>query len=284
MKQYTEISVRCASEEMADIATAFLSDYPFESFDTEICNEDILLKGYILASAWCDCREEALNAIAEYGAVESEREIEDENWNAAWEEEGFQPVDVDGKLLIRAPHHSAPKEGVIDIIVSPQMSFGSGHHQTTRMMCRLIERLRIGGRILDVGCGTGVLSIAALKCGAASADAIDIDPWSTESAKYAAELNGLTSKIDIILGTVEAIEGRHYDMVVANINKNIILGDIDRYCAALNEGGTLLLSGFLHQDVEDIMNGATSRGLHHTATLEEDEWRAMAFTKETTEL
>lgn len=279
MKQYTEICIGCANEEMADIIIAFLSDYPFESFDTEILEEGLLLKAYILSSAWCNCRDEALSSVAEYGSVESEKEIEDENWNAAWEEEGFQPVDVDGKLLIRAPHHTPPAEDVIDIIVSPQMSFGSGHHQTTRMMCRLIENLRINGRMLDVGCGTGVLSIAALKCGATSADAIDIDPWSTESAKYAAELNGLNNKMNIILGTVEAIEGEQYDMVVANINRNIILNDIDRYFNALKSGGTLLLSGFLHQDIEDITTGGTSRGLTHTTTLEEDEWVAMAFTK-----
>lgn len=279
MKQYTEICIGCANEEMADIIIAFLSDYPFESFDTEILEEGLLLKAYILSSAWCNCRDEALSSVAEYGSVESEKEIEDENWNAAWEEEGFQPVDVDGKLLIRAPHHTPPAEDVIDIIVSPQMSFGSGHHQTTRMMCRLIENLRIKGRMLDVGCGTGVLSIAALKCGATSADAIDIDPWSTESAKYAAELNGLNNKMNIILGTVEAIEGEQYDMVVANINRNIILNDIDRYFNALKSGGTLLLSGFLHQDIEDITTGGTSRGLTHATTLEEDEWVAMAFTK-----
>ena len=279
MKQYTEICIGCANEEMADIIIAFLSDYPFESFDTEILEEGLLLKAYILSSAWCNCRDEALSSVAEYGSVESEKEIEDENWNAAWEEEGFQPVDVDGKLLIRAPHHTPPAEDVIDIIVSPQMSFGSGHHQTTRMMCRLIENLHIKGRMLDVGCGTGVLSIAALKCGATSADAIDIDPWSTESAKYAAELNGLNNKMNIILGTVEAIEGEQYDMVVANINRNIILNDIDRYFNALKSGGTLLLSGFLHQDIEDITTGGTSRGLTHTTTLEEDEWVAMAFTK-----
>ncbi|MBR5819238.1 MAG: 50S ribosomal protein L11 methyltransferase [Alistipes sp.] len=279
MKQYIEISIRCADEEMADIITAYLADYPFESFDTEISDNALTLKAYILATAWVVCRQEALSSIADFGEVIGEQEIEDENWNAAWEEEGFQPVDVDGKILIRAPHHTPPSEDVIDIIVSPQMSFGSGHHQTTRMMCRLIANRKNQGDILDVGCGTGVLSIAALKCGAKSADAIDIDPWSTESAKEAAELNNLSAQMNIILGTVEAIEGKCYDMVVANINRNIILGDIERYDNAMKSGGTLLLSGFLHQDIEDITTAATERGLSLAETVEEDDWVALAFTK-----
>lgn len=279
MKQYTEISIGCADEDMADILTAFLADYPFETFETEPLQEGIRLKAYILTTQWAECRDEALATVAEYGTLESEQEIEDENWNSAWEQESFNPVDVDGKLLIRAPHHTPPSEGIIDIIVAPQMSFGSGHHQTTRMMCRLIEKLRIKGSILDVGCGTGVLSIAAIKCGAESADAIDIDPWSTESANSAAELNGIGEQMHIILGTVEAIEGNIYNMVVANINRNIILNDIDRYCSALAEGGTLLVSGFLRQDVEEIAAAATTRNLTHIETLTEDEWVAMAFTK-----
>ena len=167
----------------------------------------------------------------------------------------------------------------MDIVVAPQMSFGSGHHQTTRMMCRLIHTLQPTGRILDVGCGTGVLSIAAVRCGAEYADAIDIDIWSVDSAKESARLNSIEERINVIHGTVELIEGESYDMVVANINRNIILNDIARYVAALNAGGTLLLSGFLAEDVEDITAAATALGLKHEQTLAEDEWRAMHFSK-----
>ena len=279
MKQYIEISVACESEDMSDILTAYLADYPFESFDTEATAEGVVLKAYILADGWVGCREEVLGLVGEYGKLLSEEVIEDENWNAQWEATGFERVEIEGVMVIRAPHHEPAQEGMIDIVVAPQMSFGSGHHQTTRLMCRLIHALQPVGKILDVGCGTGVLSLAALRCGAQSADAIDIDIWSVESAKESARLNDLAERIEVIHGTVESIAGKSYSLVVANINRNIILADIAQYVAALEQGGTLLLSGFLAEDVEDITNAATALGLTAVECLSEDEWRALRFVK-----
>ena len=279
MKQYVEISVACQTEDMADILTAYLADYPFESFDTDAADAGVVLKAYILADGWSECRDEVLNLVAEYGKLLSEEVIEDENWNAEWESTGFERVEIEDVMVIRAPHHEPAKEGLIDIVVAPQMSFGSGHHQTTRLMCRLIHALRPEGKILDVGCGTGVLSLAALRCGAESADAIDIDIWSVESAKESARLNSLAERIEIIHGTVESIASRRYNLVVANINRNIILADIAQYVAALEQGGTLLLSGFLAGDVEDITDAATALGLTPVECLSEDEWRALRFVK-----
>ncbi len=279
MKQYVELKIACSSEDMAEIITAFLADYDFESFDTSAEAEGVTLFAYRKSEGWQQCRNEALEAIAEYGNITSEEEIEDENWNSTWEAESFQPVDIDGKMLIRAPHHPASDAEIIDVIVTPKMSFGSGHHHTTRMMCRHILDCKASGRALDVGCGTGVLSIAALKCGAERVDAIDIDIWSTESAREAAELNSLSNKMDIILGTVESIEGRTYDLVMANINRNIILNDIARYEAALNCGGTLLLSGFLEGDIDDILAAANSLNLKLVTKLQEEEWIALKLTK-----
>ena len=279
MKQYVEISVACQTEDMADILTAYLADYPFESFDTDVVDAGVVLKAYILADGWSECRDEVLNLVAEYGKLLSEEVIEDENWNAEWESTGFERVEIEDVMVIRAPHHEPAKEGLIDIVVAPQMSFGSGHHQTTRLMCRLIHALRPEGKILDVGCGTGVLSLAALRCGAESADAIDIDIWSVESAKESARLNSLAERIEIIHGTVESIAGKSYSLVVANINRNIILADIAQYVAALEQGGTLLLSGFLAGDVEDITDAATALGLTPVECLSEDEWRALRFVK-----
>ena len=147
------------------------------------------------------------------------------------------------------------------------------------MMCRLIHASAPARRALDVGCGTGVLSFVALKSGAGYVDAIDIDPWSAESAARAAELNGVSDRINIITGTVEAIEGETYDAIYANINRNLILGDIARYTAALNAGGSLLVSGFLTEDVEYITSAAAAHNLTLTTQLEEEGWVAIAFQK-----
>lgn len=279
MRKYIDLTISCPDEEMAEIATAFLADFPFESFDTAPTTEGASLHAFILKESWAECREEALATVADYGTVVSEKEIEDENWNERWEEESFSPVDIDNKIVIRAAHHPAPADAVIDIIVKPSMSFGSGHHHTTRMMCRAIHSLNPSGRVLDVGCGTGVLSIAAIKCGAEHADAVDIDPWSTASAEEAALLNGIAEQISVLLGTVEVVEGRKYDMVLANINRNIILNDIDRYVEALNEGGKLLLSGFLVEDIADITTSASERGLCPIAQSEEEGWVCLVFKK-----
>ncbi|MBQ8205612.1 MAG: 50S ribosomal protein L11 methyltransferase [Alistipes sp.] len=279
MNHYIEITIACADSDMAEVAMAYLADYPFDSFDTEERDETTLLKGYILESEWLTYQNEARSIAAKYGHIVEERVIESQNWNATWESESFEPVYVDDTMLIRAPHHPTPPEGVIDIVVAPQMSFGSGHHQTTRMMCRLVAKYRSTGRVLDVGCGTGVLSIAAIKCGAKHVDAVDIDPWSTESATEAARLNGIEAQTNILLGTVECVAGGSYDLILANINRNIILADMDSYVAMLSDGGRLLLSGFLVADIEAITSAATKHGLRLAETSEDDGWVAMAFIK-----
>ena len=280
MKRYTHLTITCPDAESAEILTAFLSDYPFECFSDNATAEGVIVETYLTPEDWAECGEEATAIINDYGTLTAIKEIEDKNWNARWEEESFQPVDIDGRIVIRSAAHPAPADpAIMDIIVAPTMSFGSGHHHTTRMMCRLIHASTPARRALDVGCGTGVLSFVALKSGAGYVDAIDIDPWSSESAARAAELNGVSDRINIITGTVEAIEGETYDAIYANINRNIILGDIARYTAALNAGGSLLVSGFLTEDVEYIISAAAAHNLTLTTQLEEEGWVAIAFQK-----
>ncbi len=280
MKRYTHLTITCPDAESAEILTAFLSDYPFECFSDSATAEGVVVETYLTPEDWAECGEEATAIINDYGTLTAIKEIEDENWNARWEEESFQPVDIDGRIVIRSAAHPTPADpAIMDIIVAPTMSFGSGHHHTTRMMCRLIHASAPAQRALDVGCGTGVLSFVALKSGVGYVDAIDIDPWSSESAVRAAELNGVSDRINIITGTVEAIEGETYDAIYANINRNIILGDIARYTAALNVGGSLLVSGFLTEDVEHITSAAAAHNLSLTTQLEEEGWVAIAFQK-----
>ena len=280
MKRYTHLTITCPDSESAEILAAFLSDYPFECFSDNATDEGVVVETYMSPEDWAEYGEEATTIINDYSTLTAIKEIEDENWNARWEEESFQPVDIDGIITIRSAAHPAPTNPeVMDIIVAPTMSFGSGHHHTTRMMCRLIHASKPSLRALDVGCGTGVLSFVALKCGAQHVDAIDIDPWSTESAARAAELNGVSDRINIITGTVEAIEGETYDAIYANINRNIILNDIARYVAALNAGGCLYVSGFLTEDVEYITSAAAAHNLILTTQREEEGWVAMVFHK-----
>lgn len=280
MKRYTHLTITCPDAESAEIMTAFLSDYPFECFSDNATESGVVVETYMSPEEWATYGEEATNIINDYGRLTEIKEIEDENWNARWEEESFHPVQIDNLMVIRSATHPAPTDpAMMNIIVSPTMSFGSGHHHTTRMMCRLIHASKPSGRALDVGCGTGVLSFVALKCGAAFVDAIDIDPWSAESAIRAAELNGVSDNINVITGTVEAIEGKSYDAIYANINRNIILNDIAQYATALNKGGSLFLSGFLTEDRDDIIAAAAVHDIHPTTSLEEEGWVAIALTK-----
>lgn len=280
MKRYTHLTITCPDAESAEIMTAFLSDYPFECFSDNATESGVVVETYMSPEDWATYGEEATNIINDYGRLTEIKEIEDENWNARWEEESFHPVQIDNLMVIRSATHPAPTDpAMMNIIVSPTMSFGSGHHHTTRMMCRLIHASKPSGRALDVGCGTGVLSFVALKCGAAFVDAIDIDPWSAESAIRAAELNGVSDNINVITGTVEAIEGKSYDAIYANINRNIILNDIAQYATALNKGGSLFLSGFLTEDRDDIIAAAAVHDIHPTTSLEEEGWVAIALTK-----
>ena len=280
MKRYIHLTITCPDTEAAEIMTAFLSDYPFECFSDNPCDDGIEVETYMSPEDWAECGDEATSIINDYGHLTAIKEMEDENWNARWEEESFNPVEIDDLMVIRSAAHPAPTNpAIIDIIVAPTMSFGSGHHHTTRMMCRLIHASKPIGTALDIGCGTGVLSFVALKCGANFVDAIDIDPWSAESTARAAELNGLADRINIITGTVEAIYGKSYDSIYANINRNIILNDIARYAAALNSGGRLFLSGFLTEDVDVILEAAKEYNITPTATLEEEGWMAISLTK-----
>lgn len=182
---YIELDISIGSDERAEIATALLSDLPFEAFEVA----DGHLKAYIPQSDYAACRAEAAEILDAFGATDRrEREIGRENWNAEWESD-FTPVEVagDAPVRIRAPHHAPSAEGVTDVVVAPRMSFGTGHHITTALMTRAVTAMNVGGlHGLDMGCGTGVLAIVALKCCAAAMTAVDVDEWACESCRESA--------------------------------------------------------------------------------------------------
>ena len=272
---YVELNVRVTDPELAEILTAELAELPYESFQTE----GEVLKAYILRERLADCMQQTDDLLARYGIADRRYiAIESQNWNALWEQ-NFTPVDVDGRILIRAPFH-APQQGYeLEVVVMPRMAFGSGHHATTCLVASALCDLPLEGkRGLDMGCGTGVLAIIAAKRGAATVDAVDIDEWAEANCRENAAANGLAERIVPMLGDAGRIAGRKYDFIAANINRNILTMDMPAYAEALDTGGDLLMSGFLEEDVPVIEARARACGLDPIEVRMRDGW-AMVHVK-----
>lgn len=273
---YIELTIPVANAEQAEILTAWLADYPFDSFTTE----RTALKAYIPQQLLADCKEEVDALLADEGITGARYvSIEAQNWNALWES-NFEPVDVDGRIYIRAPFHAQAAGDALDIVIMPKMSFGTGHHATTHLMSATIADLNLQGlQGLDMGSGTGVLAIIAALRGAAHIDAVDIDEWADENCRENITTNGVADRITPILGDASVIEGRHYDFILANINRNILLADMPRYEATLATGGTLLMSGILEQDIPAITTRAEELGLHTVETRLRNGWAMVRVCK-----
>jgi ribosomal protein L11 methyltransferase len=202
-------------------------------------------------------------------------DIEQENWNEQWEK-NFDPINVDNQCVVRAPFHDKP-DVAFDIVITPKMSFGTGHHETTHMMLQLVLALDFTGKtVLDMGCGTGVLAILAAMKGASSVDAIDIDNWSYLNAKENVAGNSC-EQINVFEGDVSILTNQKYDIIMANINRNILLSDIPVYIKHLSKGGVLLLSGFYKEDLSLISKVCTANGLSFQENLEKNNWVASKY-------
>lgn len=273
---YTELSLPLTSanpDEQAEILTAWLSEFPFDTYFVE----DGCLKAYAPEEEYNAVAEEVAAVLAEQGVEEwSVRSIEKEDWNATWEAD-FEPIAIDNICTVRTPSHPAPTEGM-DVLIVPKMSFGTGHHQTTRLMIRhLFEQEMAGRTVLDVGCGTGVLSIVALGLGSESVVAVDIDEWAVENCNDNCALNGVADKVATLVGTIESVPEQKFDVILANINLNILFHDLPHYRSRLVEGGVLLMSGFLESDVATLVAAAEAQGLSLMTTKESDGWVAASF-------
>jgi len=204
------------------------------------------------------------------------QEMPNINWNEEWEK-NFSPINVEDKVLIRAEFHD-PDPTMHEIVIQPKMSFGTGHHPTTHLMIQqMLEMDFEGKKVLDMGCGTSVLAIFAKQKGAAEVTAIDIDEWSVENSIENAQRNGVELKIS--KGTAENLGNEMFDIILANINRNILISDIPAYVSVLNNGGKLLLSGLCFFDVNDILEVCTSQRLILENKQQREEWISLLLKK-----
>jgi ribosomal protein L11 methyltransferase len=202
-------------------------------------------------------------------------DIEQTNWNEEWEK-NFNPIIVDDKCSVRAPFHEKPNTE-FDIIIEPKMSFGTGHHETTHMMIQHILKNDFENKsVLDMGCGTGVLAILAEMKGAKPIDAIDYDNWCYLNSLENVERNNC-HHITVIEGDASSLETQKYDIIIANINRNILLDDMAAYIKCLNQNGTVFLSGFYHEDIPMIEEECNKHELKLVESLEKNNWVALKF-------
>lgn len=261
--------------EFADILTAEMGELGFDAFEETA-------EGF---NAYIDedkFSQEALDdTLARYAAiVQVEYQVQKiarQNWNEEWER-NFHPLFIADKVSVRASFHEKPANAKYDIVINPKMSFGTGHHETTTLMIE--NQLTLdhqGKRVLDMGCGTGILAIMAGELGAAEIVAVEIEDWTVENARENAELNNYGS-IDVRLGGAETIEGdQPYDIILANINRNVLLDDMPAYVAVLKSEGTLLLSGFYTEDLSVLQERARELGLHYVAHRTKNNWVSAIF-------
>lgn len=256
-----------------EILIAELGDVGFESFmETE---EGV--KAYIADDLW---RKDILDNIDvlqsnEFKIAYDYSKIEQVNWNEEWER-NFEPIEVNENCVVRAPFHE--KRGVAyELIITPKMSFGTGHHETTYMMLQyILEDDFKDTSVLDMGCGTAVLAILTEKRGAKNIDAIDIDEWCVENSKENIEQNNC-SKITVIQGEASILETNKYDVVIANINRNILLEDMKMYAKAMKSDAVLYISGFYSEDLDALKSHCAQFKLEFISKKEKNNWNAAKF-------
>lgn len=274
--EYLEFKIKCL-DEFQEILIAELAEIGFHSF---LENEDGI-DAYILESDFD--REKFDRVIAEYQDAAqismTEGLMPKVNWNEEWEK-NYDPIAVDELVYVRASFHD-PKPGFKhEIVINPKMSFGTGHHATTfQMLNHQGELDHVGKRVLDVGSGTGILAIMAHLLGARSVEAFDIDDWCVDNGNENFDLNGLSTRMG--LGTIRDINPvGPFEIVLANINKNVLLDELEIYAGLLVPGGFLLLSGFYTEDIEDLIQAAAPFGLELRKKSAKDNWAALILQKE----
>ncbi len=277
--KYIEVSftVSPLSETATDIIAALAMELGFESF-VESSEGTI---GYVPAHLY---DEEVLKAVLTDFPMEDTsitfvaQEMEDKNWNEEWEKHFFEPIVVDSRCVIHSTFHKDYPKADFDIIINPQMAFGTGHHQTTRLIISYLLDSELKGKtVLDMGCGTSILAILASMRGAADLTAIDIDEWCVNNSIDNLALNNINN-IKVFQGDASSLatEGP-FDVIIANINRNILLADMQYYVARMNKGGKIYFSGFYESDLPMIKAEAERLGLSYVSHRKEKDWTAAEF-------
>ena len=274
------ISIAPYSEENAEIVTAEVSELPFESFSSE----DPFLKCYIQKDLYdAQALKVVLSALEgmDFTVDFNATLVPPVNWNAVWESQ-FTPIVVDDRCTIKASFHKDLKRTRYNITIDPKMAFGTGHHQTTYMMCRALlqnEDAVRGKVVMDMGCGTAVLAILAAKMKASRVYGIDIDAIAAISAYDNARLNRVGKLMETYCGDASLLQRNSYDVLLANINRNILLQDIPTYALSLHKGGLLFVSGFYVEDMPMIVGMAQNSGLEYVSHDSMENWCCIKFAK-----
>ena len=276
------IKIEPFSEERAEIVEAEIADLGFDSFTAE----EPFLNAFIPKELFSEPNLKTLLggfAGGEFRVSHTVELVKEQNWNAAWESD-FEPVVVGDQVTVRAKYHKNLPRTRINVVIDPQMSFGSGHHQTTTMMIEqlLEDRKSLKGKaVLDMGCGTGILAIVAAKLGAGvPAHAVDIDPRCCRSTIANARRNRIPHKLVTVCGDASVLIRGQYDYILANINRNILLADLASYVRALKpQGGTILLSGFYTADIPLLLEAAAPLGLAEISRRTRDDWALLVLKK-----
>ena len=277
---YIEIKLTLAqAEPWKDVFTSLLADAGCDSFMDGDC-ENILL-AYIKEELY---EEEEIRRLLQNHGFDTEltytvNRIEEQDWNAVWES-SYEPVTIAGPCHIRAPFHKPCPDIEYEIIIEPKMSFGTAHHETTSLMIEyILEEDFTGKSVLDMGSGTGVLAILARKRGATPVIAIDNDPWAYENNLENNARNGIDD-ITVKLGDANTIGEQVFDVIIANINRNILLNDMHLYAKSMHAGSCIFFSGFYQgHDLDTIKEKATSLGLEFVSNKVKNEWTAAKFVK-----
>ena len=259
-----------------EILIAELGELPFESFEETEDGVHAYIQEHLVYDNMLD---EVYILKNEDFQIEYVTEaIEQVNWNEEWEK-NFDPIDVDGICYVRAPFHE-PKSATYEIVIEPKMSFGTGHHETTYLMMKHLLNMDIQDQmVLDMGCGTALLAILASMRGAKHVDAIDIDNWCYLNSIENGERNNITN-MSVYEGDASLLtESDKYDLIIANINRNILLNDMHVYDKALKPEGTILFSGFYTEDIPFIKEAAEKLGMRYESMLEKNNWVALKFIK-----